>query len=83
MEETILLAKNAEYELRNVDEILDLHTEKYITLQKKIGNNKSILYKTSKVMYKLKESTRLGKMILHILAILGIFTIVLILIKAF
>lgn len=81
MDEALVLAKYAKNEINSVDEIIDLQTEKYIELQKKIGNHKSILLRTSQVMQKLKEATKIRKILIYIFLIFLTFFCLLFIIK--
>jgi len=81
MDEALVLAKYAKSEINSVDEIIDLQTEKYIELQKKIGNHKSILLRTSQVMQKLKEATKIRKILIYIFLIFLTFFCLLFIIK--
>lgn len=81
MEDLTNLAGLAQSELVVIDEELDLQTEKYIELQKKLGNNRAILDRSWLVLGKLQEATKMQRIFLMMFSILGTFIVLLLLVK--
>lgn len=81
MDDTLLLLKDARSELEGIDEVLDIQTEKYIDLQKKIGKGKTILFRTRNLMKKLEDAAKTNEILISIFIIFIFFTIAFSLIK--
>lgn len=81
MESFTSLAELAHNELVAVGEELDLQTEKYAQLQKRLGSNRTILDRSWAVLAKLQEATKMQRIFLTMLAMLVVFTTLLLLIR--
>lgn len=81
MEESLKIARVTQDELGCIDEVMDIQTEKYIEIQKKLGNGKSIILNTSLVMKKLEDALKMKRIIISITTVFIVFTSLLIIIK--
>ena len=83
MDDTKELIKLAQLHSNEIIDELDLQTEKYIELQKKIGTNKVMLYENDKAISNLRNPAKMTKIYFLIFATILIFTILLIIVKKF
>lgn len=81
MESFVSLAGLAHSELVTVGDELDLQTEKYIQLQKKLGSNRTILDRSRLILIKLEEATKMRRILLSMLVMLAVFVTLLLLIR--
>lgn len=81
MEDLSNLTGLAHSELVAISEELDLQTEKYIELHKKLGNNKAILDNSWFVLSKLQEATKMQRILLLMFCIFAAFIALFLLIR--
>lgn len=74
MDDTLTLIKYAGKELTEIDDVLDLHSEKFIALRAKIDKHKGALYDNERALRSLRKNTSIWKFLIALLLILIVFS---------
>lgn len=81
MGDTLEMINNAQKEIADINDELDLQTDKFLSLQKKLGYRRSFLYDNDSAMKDLRKALKIKKFMILIGIIAIIFTISILLIN--
>lgn len=75
MEDALTLANLANQESINIKEELDIQTEKFIELQKKLGVRRTFLYDNDNAVKELKNALKIKKFLIILAMIFIVFSL--------
>lgn len=81
MGDTLEMINSAQKEMNDINSELELQTDKFLNLQKKLGHRRSFLYDNDSAMKDLRKALKIKKFLILIGIIMIIFTISILLIN--